>query len=163
MSKLLIGFLLCNLLVACNETNTQKNQYNDSIAANKQAAEEVPWEAFPIPGYFENIPDTIDGCSGVFATSEAAFNQKQFIFISNLQGLGMIKLNGEIVYLQMKSRTEGPGDAYKEEYEGNGLTIIIDITKVGVTGDELNSNEGSFTLRRGNETKVMQLFGETGC
>ncbi len=163
MKQLFILLLACIFAASCNNQPTA----GKAIPETTKAVEPSDTTTRPtsLPGYeiFKNFPDTIDGCSGVFALSEKAFKAQQFIFISNLEGLGMLQVDGKIVYLHLSKRTEGTEGTYTDEYAGEGFTLKIKITKVGLTGDELNSNEGTLEIRSGNEKKAVTIFGETGC
>jgi len=113
--------------------------------------------------YFVTTPHVIDGCEGDYTYDTTALKAKKYIFITNLQGLGLIRVAGKTISLHRVSQSQPAKNMNKEIYKGSGFTIII-ITKEGrPSGDEGNYESGSLELKYGSEDTIYKIHGSGGC
>lgn len=113
--------------------------------------------------YFVTTPAVIDGCEGDYTYDTTALQAKKYIFITNVQDLGLIRVNGKTISLHRVSHSQPADKMYKEIYKGSGYTIII-ITREGhPSGDEGNFESGSLELKYGTEDIIYKIHGSSGC
>ena len=113
--------------------------------------------------YFVTTPPVIDGCEGDYTYDTTALKTKKYIFITNLQGLGLIRVNGKTISLQRVSQSQPAKNMSREIYKGSGYTLII-VTKEGrPSGDEGNFETGSLELKYGSEDILYKIHGSAGC
>lgn len=106
------------------------------------------------------LPDTIDGCSGLFASSLANIKTKNYLFLSNLQGLGIIKRENKLLYLKkdFKSSTDKI-----ERYTGHGIKVILYNKKSQQTGEEVWRQESILEIIYATRIQRIKVVGECGC
>src|SRR6476659_3449111 len=84
--------------------------------------------------YFTSIPKVIDGCSGTYTYDTTSLKRGKFIFISNIQNLGLIKINGKTISLKMISHQQTSKHIWKQVFRGNGYTITLTTKEIKQTG-----------------------------
>jgi hypothetical protein len=56
--------------------------------------------------YFTSIPGVIDGCNGIYTNDSISLKKKKYVFITNIQDLGIIRVNGNAISLKLISTNE---------------------------------------------------------
>jgi len=98
------------------------------------------------------------------AYDSAKNTDSNFIFIGDLQELGMIKVNGQIIILKKDTlNSKGIDDrSFHELFKGGGYTIILDVETKPV-GDEGSSASGSMEIRYKDKRRIIKVKGGGGC
>lgn len=117
---------------------------------------------------FSQFPSEIDGCSCYFSSNEKAFNQKQYIIVTNLDSLAFMTINNIQTKLKLiKSSAEANTftDFNHVEVFGNKeYKVTIDIKYKKSTDSEVWIDEGTITITRKDGQKlVTKFYGECGC
>lgn len=110
-----------------------------------------------------NIPEQIDGCSGLYTADTILLQQQQYLFVSNLQELAFVKINDRQITLKRIKEESLPKDAHRDTYEGGGYTVILHIKATKRTGDELFYHEGTLEVWQGEKKVTVKIHGESGC
>jgi hypothetical protein len=147
-------------LIACKDHSETKTAESTAASTLPIVKDTIPSPQFEV---FKSFPDTIVACSGVFSENASELKKQNFLFISNMEGLGIIHQNGKTVYLKRTSRKENKDQTYEEIYAAGEIVVTLKVVKFGLTADELTSNTGTLTIMRGKQSTTMKTFGETGC
>lgn len=156
-SIFLLFFISCNNTITPTETQKKDTIFLDGKKINhKHSLDSLYLESFLA------IPDTIDGCSEIFYEGDEKTN---FIFITNLQTFGIIKIKGNDYYL-MKDITQNNStkeNAIIEEYSNEVFKIRLNLQKVNQL-DYLEFYEGKF-LFYNNDSLIIEkkVKAEVGC
>jgi|GEM_PF-2072180 len=117
---------------------------------------------------FRGFPPGIHGCSCYFSTTEKNFRDEKYIFVSNLDSLAYVSINGKMTRLKLASTTREPGTMderdYQETYTDGIYTVVISLSFKGNVGDEVWWNTGNIRLFfKGEELDNVTFLGECGC
>lgn len=162
MRNFIISILLL-LFISCNNTNTpSKTQKKDTIFFDNKNLNHKQSMDIIYLDRFLTIPDTIDGCSGIFYEGNERNN---FIFITNLQTFGIIKLKGSDIYL-MKDTTQNISikeNTIIEEYTNDAFKIKLNLQKINQL-DYLEFYEGKL-LFFNHDSLIFEkkIKAEVGC
>ena len=147
LPQILVLTLLCIGVVSCNTAREE-----GSVSFTR----------------FRGIPPAIEGCSCSFTSSEKAFRDGHYLFVSDLDSLAYIGINNKIVALRLiaSTREQNVLDErdYTETYSNGVYTLILSVRFGGNTGDEVWWNTGMMKLFF-KDTKVAEtsFLGECGC
>lgn len=146
--------IICLLLSSCWHMNAPKEDKPEILPITVQS--------------FSNFPPEIDGCSCYFSANEKAFNQKQYIIVTNLDSLAFMTINNQLAKLKLISSGAEPNtftDFNHVEVFGNeDYKITIDIKYKKSTDSEVWTDEGTITIARKDGQKlVTKFYGECGC
>lgn len=112
---------------------------------------------------FNNIPEQIDGCSGLYTYDSIPLQQQRYLFASNLQELAFVKINSRQITLNLLKREKLSKEVYRNTYEGGGYKVILQIKAVKRSGDELFYNTGTLEIWQGEKNLRVKIHGESGC
>jgi hypothetical protein len=112
---------------------------------------------------FKNIPTEIDGCMGAYTYSTTPIANDRYIFVTDLQELGIIKINGKYIRLKKVSHMAITSVSSKDTYTGSGYTVVLLIKGSKRTGDELSENVGTLDISKGADKITIKVHGESGC
>ncbi|HWJ29328.1 MAG TPA: hypothetical protein VNS32_22500 [Flavisolibacter sp.] len=113
--------------------------------------------------YFTSIPKVIDGCSSTYTYDTTSLKKSQYIFISNIQDLGLIKVNGKTISLKMISNKQTSKATWKQVFKGSGYTITLTTKEIKQTGEEVTLEAGSLEVEYGTAKTIYKVHGESGC
>jgi hypothetical protein len=168
MKQLFLFFILI-LLFACNNSEEKP-----AAAQNSQSAIEQK----PVDGtitdkvlahmamnlqVFTRLPDTLTGCTGLYIYDSLPLSSRQYLFITNLDGLGIMQVHGKLVYLDRQSRRDLPDGGYEEVFSKEGYTVTLRTKETGKTGDELTIYSGTLEMEKSGVKKMIKVHGEVGC
>lgn len=111
---------------------------------------------------FAGVPKEVDGCSGLFASSNESLSSENYLFVTDLQERGFLKVNGEMVRLEREGYKLAEG-AIIETYSGAGFRVEVDVRREAQLGEELWLYIGTVRVIRGREQQVLRVSGEVGC
>jgi hypothetical protein len=111
---------------------------------------------------FKSLPKEIDGCSETCSYMDIPLKDQKYVWITNLQGLGMIKVNGQVVRLHRVSRADS-GKNHKEVYKGSGYVIVAKMKEIRETGDEESYMTGTLEISYGDKVATFVIHGSAGC
>lgn len=151
---ILLSTIICLLLSACWHMNEPKENKPDSQPITIQP--------------FSKFPSEIDGCSCYFSLNEKAFNQKEYIIVTNLDSLAFMTINNQLTKLKLIKSSAEPHaftDFDHIEVFGNkDYNVTIDIKYKKSTDLEVWIDEGTITITRKDGQKlVTKFYGECGC
>lgn len=112
---------------------------------------------------FKNIPAEIDGCMGAYTYSTTPLANDKFIFITDLQELGIIRINGRNIRLKKVNHMAITSVSSKDTYTGSGYTVVLLIKGSKRTGDETSEDIGTVEVSKGAEKITIKVHGESGC
>lgn len=112
---------------------------------------------------FKNIPSDIDGCMGAYTYSTTPLANDKYVFVTDLQELGIIKINGRNIKLKKVNHIAITTVSSKDTYVGNGYTVVLLIKGSKRTGDELSEDIGTLEVSKGAEKITIKVHGESGC
>ena len=115
-------------------------------------------------GYFASLPDTLDGCSESYCYDKAASLDKNFIFVGNLQDLGLIKIDGKVIYLKKDTidSKQINQTKFREVYKGQGWKIILILTTIRQI-DEVSTDQGTMEIIYHSYKQIIKIKGNSGC
>lgn len=113
--------------------------------------------------YFTSIPKVIDGCSSTYTYDTTSIKKAHYIFISNIQDLGLIRVNGKTISLKMTSNKQTSKTTWKQVFKGSGYTITLTTREVKQTGEEVTLEAGSLEIVYGVIKTIYKVHGESGC
>jgi hypothetical protein len=113
--------------------------------------------------YFVGFPDIIkkDG-GGMFTFDSVKLEDKKYIFLSNLSGLAVVKINKHEIYLKADSAqfTYRKDNYYQEVWRGKGLQIVLKL-RVVKDFEEGNYVEGVLELTVERTKHKIKIHGYT--
>lgn len=112
---------------------------------------------------FKNIPSEIDGCMGAYTYSTTPLANDRYIFVTDLQELGIIKINGRNIRLKKVNHMAITAVSSKDTYTGSGYTVILLIKGSKRTGDEVSEDIGTLEVSKGADKITIKVHGESGC
>jgi hypothetical protein len=110
---------------------------------------------------FKGLPKEIDGCGETFSYKDTPLKEEKYIWITNLQGLGMIRVGGKLVHLHRVSETTS-GKNHKEVYKGGGYVIVVKTKEVKQI-DEETFETGTLEISFGGKVATFVIHGSGGC
>jgi hypothetical protein len=113
--------------------------------------------------FFKSIPKVIDGCSGIYTYDTTRLKKERYIFISNVQDLGLIKVNGKTISLKMVSNKQLSKVSWKYVFKGSGYIITLTTQQVKQTGEEVSLESGTLEVINGANKLTTKIHGESGC
>lgn len=112
---------------------------------------------------FKNIPTEIDGCMGAYTYSTTPLANDKYIFVTDLQELGIIKVNGRNIRLKKVNHMAITAVSSKDTYVGSGYTVVLPIKGSKRTGDEVSEDFGTLEVSKGADKITIKFHGESGC
>jgi hypothetical protein len=131
------------------------------ISCKKNTDENKPASTSFQLGYFDYLPEEIDGCSETATTSA---DTSKIVYASDLQNAAFIKDNEKVIQLEKDTVNSKAGDKkYLSIFKNKDYKIILD-TKETKEVDEVFYFEGSMKVFRNDSLKAEVLIkGEGGC
>jgi len=111
---------------------------------------------------FKGLPKEIDGCAETCSYKDTPLKEEKYIWITNLQELGMIKVSGKVIHLHRVSHAAS-GKNYKDVYKGGGYVIVSRMKEVKETGDEESYMTGTLEISYGGKVATFIIHGTAGC
>ena len=167
--KSLLPFFILLILFACNNSEDQSAVANDSTVSIKQkvgdgtVAEKVLAHMAMNLQVFTKLPDTLTGCTGLYIYDSLPASSRQYLFITNLDGLGIMQVHGKLVYLDRQSREDLPDGGYEEIFSKDGYSVTLRTKETGKTGDELSVYSGMLEIEKNGVKRMIKIHGEVGC
>ncbi|HEX2536463.1 MAG TPA: hypothetical protein VHK69_22125 [Chitinophagaceae bacterium] len=106
------------------------------------------------------MPKEIQGCSGVYAADEPALDKGRYLFVSDLQRAGYLRLKGVAVPMALVSSADEGRD---RTYRSDSIEVRLKMGPPRVLGDEVWRNKGMLYIRVGNRADSVAVAGEEGC
>ena len=110
---------------------------------------------------FKGLPKEIDGCGETFSYKDTPLKEEKYVWITNLQGLGMIKVGGKVIHLHRVSESAS-GKNHKEAYKGEGYVIVVKTKEVKQI-DEETFETGTLEISYGGKAATFIIHGSGGC
>lgn len=113
--------------------------------------------------YITKIPHEIDGCSELISYDSIPLSTK-YIFLSNLSDLGIIKLDGKIIYLKKDTIMSKMLSEIKyiDVYNGEGYKVILKTEELDSV-DEFFEVKGTLEIEKNDKRLNVKIKGERGC
>ena len=112
---------------------------------------------------FKSLPKEFDGCEELCSYKDTPLKEKKYVWVTNMQGLGMIKVGGKVIRLNRTSEKVS-GKTHREVYKGGGYTIVVTTKPIKENEAEESSYEaGSLEISYGSKTATFVIHGITGC
>lgn len=147
--KLFHSILALLIIVSCNNniTSDQAQDTHPSLALKE----------------FTAIPDTIEGCVGLFSLDRDAFENENFVYASKLQEHCIIHLDSHTVLLKYSSSKDNK-KSHTETFENETYLLKITMTMINPY-DEGGIYEGYLELldKTNNTVQKHNVYGESGC
>ena len=127
------------------------------ICINIQRVQQTPINL----SLFDKIPVEIDGCGHYYTYGSLDYRKSKYVFITNLQGLAFVRINGEQILLKQTNDKHTNASIYK----GEGYTVVDDTKTVKQTGDEVWLSRGTLKVIRQSDKQeiLIWIHGEGGC
>jgi hypothetical protein len=113
--------------------------------------------------FFKSIPKVIDGFSCIYTYDTTSLKKERYVFISNIQDLGLIKVNGKTISLKMVSNKQVSKVSWKYVFKGSGYTITLTTKQVKQTVEEVSLESGTLEVINGVNKLIIKIHGESGC
>lgn len=111
---------------------------------------------------FKSLPKEIDGCAETCSFKDTPLKDKKYVWITNMQGLGIIKVGGKVIRLHKVSEAV-IGKNHKEVYKGGGYVIKVSTKEIKQTGDEESYEAGTLEISYGGKAATFVIHGTAGC
>ena len=153
MTKLILFLFSLIMLTGCGNSNNSSKQ----IAISKVDS------TFKLD-FFNAIPDTLNGCGEYFTYDTTAVTRGRYVFLSNLTGFAIIKINGNDIYLKRDSSEskEINDKSYIAVYKGQNYKAILTI-KQEKSYDEGGFYSGTLQIIGDKINVTFKVHGESGC
>lgn len=161
MIKSTLLFFSFIVLLSCNNPEQKEGSKTTDTTSINQIKKPSYQDSFTI-GTYSSIPDTIDGCSALFKSDTSSVDNN-FIFITNLQELALIKIDEKTIFLKLNNKEQISTDSYKETYSGEGYQVILSMKEMKKTGDEVALYTGTIEIIKGSLRRTINIQGEVGC
>ncbi len=149
-----ISFFLLYFLYSCNNKPSTAIK---NISAKSKSAQN---DSF-ILGYFDKIPDTVDGCGDYYELQGAKNNR--YVFLSRMSEIGLIKLNGITHYLNYQENINSENQKYfRDVYLNDSIKIILDVVRTK-DYEEGGFYKGNMIIEYKNIIDTVQVEGQSGC
>jgi hypothetical protein len=129
-------------------TTVSKEPTTDTIA-------ELQVESF-------DLPATLQGCSGVYASDSTQLQQGKYILVNNMKDTAYIKINGRLMPLVLQKKTTDNIIA-NEVYADQDIQVIVNTTEQKKLGEELTQYAGELIIRKSGQEIRMPVIGQVGC
>jgi hypothetical protein len=107
------------------------------------------------------LPDTIEGCSGLYAMDPSFLKEGMYLFATNVSQFGIIRLNGRDIYLQLV-RQKGTPEGELLFRGGGGYEVRIKTQRTKQV-DEVGTYEGTLQILYKGKQRTYKIWGELGC
>lgn len=132
--------------------SNESEEQQESSSAN---VEQVTLETF------SEFPPEIDGCSCYFSGNKEAFEQNNYLFVSNFEKMAFIKIDGELIPFELIEEKEELYNTVWQDEEGH--IMVLETVEMGQV-DETWQFEGVLTLMKDNTPIYKRtIIGECGC
>jgi hypothetical protein len=138
--------ICCLFIISCsyNTKNDKMASISDSLSRTSSKLKTENLHDIKLE-YFVGLPTVFSNGGGNMLTFDSVkLDDKKYIFLSNLSGMAVVKLNGREIYLKPDSTqfTSIKEDYYQEVWIGSGIQIIL---KLKIVKDfEEDEGEGSY-------------------
>ena len=114
--------------------------------------------------FFETVPDKIKGCGEYFTYDTSSFENRRYVFLSNLSDFALIKVNGkEIVLYKDRTKSESINNRnYVAVYKGQGYTAVLRMKQTEAY-DEGGFYSGTLEIFGSGTNGTFKVHGEAGC
>jgi len=112
-------------------------------------------------GYFSKIPVAIKNCGALYTYDTIALANKQYILLTDFQNLGLLRVGGRQIKLQLKD-TKTTDKTSISIYSGAGYTVILSSTTTGTQG-KMDLESGTLQVTKGLRKLQLKIHGESGC
>lgn len=121
----------------------------------------------PIPpiklDFFKSIPNEIDGCSGLYTYDTTSLKDQQYIFVTNLQDLAFIRINGKTISLKEMSREQLSPTSWRKVYDSDEYSVILVTKESKRVVDYVYLYTGILEITNDSGYIKIQVHGECGC
>jgi hypothetical protein len=147
--KRLLSYSLLILLLSC------QNKDGKQASASKLTS-------------FQGFPPGIEGCSCYFGASEKDFMKEKYLFVSDMDSVAHISINGQMKSLKLSSTSADQNalreSNYQEVFSDQYYKLILDVRYKGETGEEVWQSEGDMILFfKDTPVDSTYFIGECGC
>ncbi len=145
----LAALFLSLLAASCNNTSNA-NQENAAISI----------------GTFTEFPEDVIGCSSYVSNDTAQFQNREYIYVSDLNSVAYMKINDELLRFELQDSSQTGETTSTSVYANDKYEITFDQVDGEQSGYETVYISGSITITdKTNETKSAKafFFGEFGC
>lgn len=111
--------------------------------------------------YFTTVPTTIKNCGALFSYDSVALAPKKYILLTDFQNIGLIKISGKQINLQL-GETKTVGTTNIMNYKGGGYTVILSYVTDKHVG-EFDMESGTIQISKGNQKSTIKIHGKSGC
>ena len=150
IKHILLTYVIAVLLAACNSGSPSAKPATDVF-------HDWSLEVFPA------LPDTVDGCSASYTYDTTALDSN-YLLVTNLEDLAMIRVAGKTIYLQKDERQSSRSrDSTTVEIYSTRYWEISVTTKEVRQSDEISVEKGSLQVEHNGVKKRFRIHGVAGC
>ena len=116
------------------------------------------------PGIFHGIPRAIEDsyCVGLFIYDSLPLPSKNYVFVTNIEKVALIKIDGKNLRLALIQKTDLPKKSFKRVFKGSGYQAVL-LTKDISKKDEQGIESGSLEITHEKEKIILKVHGEVSC
>lgn len=151
------------LFAACSGNgNSEKNSLNslDSNTANNTSAtttNEIIIQSFT------QIPFIVTNCSGLFVKDTAANASHEYAFVTDLKGMGFIKINNRLMELKLIKQTNTDKYTVNELYVNEEVEVDLKIKQLKKDDNTEWNYNGVLIIKRGAKREAIAIAGKLSC
>ena len=123
--------VLVVLFAACsgNNSDNEKSSLNslDSNTANNTSA--INTNEILVQGFMQ-VPSIINNCSALFVLDTTVNASHEYVFVTNLRGVGFIKLNNRLMELKLIKQTNVDKFTVNELYVNDEVEVDLKIKQL---------------------------------
>ncbi len=136
----------------------------DSVETTEPPQRPVNSAEFFSVDAFSEFPPEIEGCSCYFSRDSTAFAQKEYIYMSNLNDMSIMKLNGAMVKFKKQNERQLDSVNTVTIMKAEGYNMIIKSKTLRPSGDETWIQTGTIQITDSTgHIETRDYYGECGC
>ena len=161
MTRISLLLMLSVFCFSCNNSETKTETKTSEPAETVATAEPKPEDL--TPDVMAEIPAKIEGCNALFTYDSVALDKRQYVFMHNQEGLGILQIDGKKVELNRVEKTETGENEGQEIFAADQYKVILTTKKVKQTDKNVAEYEGTLEIYKDISQRKFKVRGKVGC
>lgn len=159
--RYILFFAAFGFLLSCSNSEYNTNKLKGDTINN--IAKETQFDSLGTPEYFSSLPENFGLAGDYYTFDTSKLSKNKYIFLSNLADSAAIKMNGEIVYLNIDTlHNKKLSDNLEQNvWKGNGYIVVLTLKVIREGQDEEVYCVGSLEIIKGSKKKKFKIYGVT--
>src|SRR5688500_6995525 len=156
--------VLMVLFAACsgNNSDNEKSSLNSLYSNTANNTSTINSNEILVQSFMQ-VPSIINNCSALFVLDTTVNASQEYVFVTNLKGVGFIKLNYRLMELKLIKQTNVDKFTVNELYVNDEVEVDLKIKQLEEDNNSEWNYNGVLIIKRGDKREAIPIAGKLGC